>query len=165
VTQLLKRCCSHSPKLRPSAASIAEAIFDFWIEPIQDLLEKQGPEYDAIPRVQEKLDLISSNQAEVPEMVLSKSESDQIRLLCANGDVVANFLMGAALWAGIARPANHESQVIFAARKDPQKVSEQVSMYAVFSILTSVVKANEPQRPDPSSSSRSTQGTRAARFF
>ena len=74
-----------------------------------------------LPQLQSNLERVKREEVKASEVKLSEDDTERIRTLCAQGDAVANFLMGSALWYGLADLASYESQIVVVVGRELEK--------------------------------------------
>lgn len=123
IMQLLQCCCNRLPSMRPPAKSLESTLFGFLTETFKLSVAMDWPIEDEgiLPKLQCDLERVKRKEVTASEVKLTEADAERIRTLCAQGDAVANFMMGSALWYGLADMTDYESQIVVVAGRELER--------------------------------------------
>lgn len=104
VCRVVDSCCNRVPTARPTAANVANDLFNIWtlastqvpLEPVHEVDEATKA------RVAELVEKARTNKHDTTSQdVVSKSEEEILRQAATEGDSTASYLLGAGIWHGV----------------------------------------------------------------
>jgi hypothetical protein len=116
VVRLVESCCNPRPNVRPSAADVARSLWDIMI--------LSSIKVDPAPPIQEDVKARVSEMLEkMPSIGLKLLDEDveDLQDLVSQGDPTAAFLLGSAIWSGLAPPPDGVDQFLVVAGTDHGK--------------------------------------------
>jgi hypothetical protein len=121
VAQLVTRCCSHRPNVRPSAADIAHSLFEIQESAAVNIGPSPSLNEGVMSTVSEFLDKVDKTGEKPATEQLDANLTEELYGFVAQNDPVACFLYGSAVWCNLIEPDDELDPLILAAGVNYQK--------------------------------------------
>jgi hypothetical protein len=123
VAKILRDCHALKPRLRPSAAFVAEKLFDLLSSEVMDMPPYSDDPEDAKTAVLLALEAHAkhaSNKNDTGDVVpqIDQAHWSRLEQLHFRGDPIASMLMGQIIWKGLRTTDPEGSQVVLACGRD-----------------------------------------------
>ena len=123
VAQIVRDCHALRPTLRPSAAFVAERLFDIFSSGVMDIHSSSSNTEEAKTAVSlaleahsKKASLENRSGAVTPQ--LDPDHWESLEQAYSDGDPTASMLIGQAIWKGLRPTSGEGSQVVLAGGRD-----------------------------------------------